>query len=215
VVVQAKGYRKSTPVSVAISETGETPIRILLQPEASGQGRTLQLPDGTPAAGARVAIIDPGGALVFTGAADQQGVIQIPDRPPGASLLAAHPRAGAIALPWNETQYDAETPIRLAPLAPPLSVRAVDSAGSPAGSASVFIWVGPVRIGGAALAFLTGTPAATTAWGTWDAAGLPAAPVRILVTRAPEAAVMSGAYDALATTIAFPWSGVAETKINN
>jgi hypothetical protein len=72
------------------------------------------------------------------------------------------------------------------------------------------LWIDGVRVSGAALIFLTRSLDATQTNGLWTAAALPAQSLRVLAWR--KAAIESGAYDAAAETLPYPWPAVVEVR---
>jgi hypothetical protein len=208
VVVNATGYDKGeTNVDVA-GET-ELPVRIRLQPVGATRDMHVVLPTGAPAVAAAAAVIDPMGSLLWTGVTDDSGVVPVPSGSEGGLLLVRHPQAGATVA---RVAFDA--PIRLQPRATtPLTIQAIDSSERNGGSVPVVVWINDVRVSGAALGFLTGTAAATMGAGIWHPDGLPALPLKVLLSRGAEAAVRSGAYDALAVSIPYPWPANVNVRV--
>lgn len=206
--VSAKGYRFADPISLPVTDTtSEQVIPLTLHPQGPTQRRQVLLADGTPAAGARLRLVEGSKVLAFE-TAKADGFIELPETSAGF-VIASHP-AGAVTLwPWGEGNLDA--PLRMNPRGAPLAVRAVDSKGESAGSAAVYVWINGVRLGGAVLG--TVMSPITTAWGTWEVADLPASPVRILITKAPTNAVLSGAFDSLAVTIPYPWGEAVDLRV--
>lgn len=209
--VVADGYQKAAPTEITIAEETNAIVPIALDRESSGTTIHVQLVGGQAAAGAVVQIATSQSQIVFNGTADDAGAIGLPDGQPSDLILLKHPAAGATVV--RRALIQDGTPLRMNARALPLTIRVVRSNGEPAGSASVYVWIDGVRLGGAALAFLTGTTAATTAWGSWESATLPATAVRILVTQRSPAEVNSGAFDKLFATIAYPWAGAQDVRI--
>ncbi len=209
--VEADGYRVRESLVFPIDDATNATFPIALEPLGHASPVKISLPGGPPAARAAVWLVTAGGQVVFSGTADLNGSIDVPEGQATDLLLVSHPGAGATAVPWSGALT--ETGLRLSPKGPPFSAHVVRSDGASARAGSVYVWIGGLRLGGTALALLTGTSPATQASGLWEVGNLPAAPLTILITTAPPDRVNAGLYDSLATTISFPWSGLQTIRI--
>jgi 5-hydroxyisourate hydrolase-like protein (transthyretin family) len=132
---------------------------------------------------------------LWQGVADENGRIEVPrDLQDALFLIRADGAASAvrrIADTWTLT-----TPV-------PLTLKADRRT-------RLALWIDGVRISGVPLAFVTGSVEATDSDGMWSAATLPGAPVRILAWH--QAPIESGAYDAVAANVPYPWPAVVDVK---
>jgi hypothetical protein len=167
----------------------------------------IALPDGTPAIGAEVFAVSAVQKVVYSAAADEKGIVEIPGDLRGVFLIARHPAAASDIQPV-ETSFENNT-WHLSRLAPPLAIRVLSGSSQPLRSSAVFLWTPCCRIGGLTLALFARSASVTSSDGTWTGFALPATPLKILFVNSRDAAaVESGAYDQLATPIAYPWPTV-------
>ena len=133
---------------------------------------------------------------LWRGTAGVDGVVEVPRSVRDALFLVRHDGAASaihrIADVWD-----------LEPSAPPVVLKTPRQA-------RLALWIGGMRVSGVALRFLTGSLEATNADGTWSAQNLPAAPLRFLAWRSDATQIESGAYDAIATRVDYPWPSVVE-----
>ncbi|HEX6202609.1 MAG TPA: hypothetical protein VF100_06370, partial [Thermoanaerobaculia bacterium] len=216
----ADGYRP--PAEPLIVEVPDPPIdhelEIALEPVGETVAVRLTLPGGAPAAGAEVMRVDgtprPGPGL-FTGRADEAGVVQVPVEPRGGLLLVRHPAAASAVVDWTRRAGEEAVAHALPPPAPaPLALRVLDPSGEgPARGAGVTLWLGDRRLSGGVLAWLTEAPPRTDGSGTWISRRLPAQPLRVLAWSPPLGPeVEAGGYDALATEVPYPWPATVEIE---
>lgn len=190
---RADGYHDSEPtkdVVNAIDDEGRH--EILLRPV----GETIRV---KVAAGAEVwAVATTSGYQqpLWRGAADQNGHVDIPESVKDAVFLiraeGSAPAIRRISEEWILSKA-------VAPLTLKLDRQS-----------RLALWIDGVRVSGAALIFLTRSLDATQTNGVWTAAALPAQPLRVLAWR--HAAVESGAFDAVAETLNYPWPAVVEIR---
>jgi hypothetical protein len=198
----AAGYERSGPRMLTIDATTEEELTIELRP-AEAIRITVQLPDGSAAAGAEAAAFDALGTPLWHGETGSEGVLSIPLALLSRHLVVRHPNAASMIL-------RAATPdqtIRLSePAIPVVNVHTTDSSGEPVRFASLTLWLAGVRLNGSAAAFATWTAAAATDnTASWAGRNFQAAPLRILATRGtPPASIATGAYDAFAETLEGP-----------
>ncbi|HYC90622.1 MAG TPA: hypothetical protein VEO54_15505 [Thermoanaerobaculia bacterium] len=203
IYASAAGYAKSELTRpVGKGDLKET-IEIALTPLGSENSVAVLLPDGSPAAGAAVTIVDRHGRFTFTGETGRDGLAILPPDL-GGTLVVKHPQAGTEVR--EHAPGRTPPPIRMRPLAPPLRISFVDEAGQPVPSAEVLVVVDGLRLSGNALAAWSGFSSATSTRGIWFAFTPPAAPIRIVAARsATIATIAAGAYDQQAQDVAFPW----------
>jgi hypothetical protein len=199
----ADGYLEGKPVAVPIApETASRVIDIALRREEESTTLSLVLPNGAPAAGAEViAVREPfsSTAELWRDRADSTGTIRVPRSMNGALLAVRHESAAGTVRPW-QSRSDASW--SLGPSASePLLVRARDRHGEQLRNVPVTAWIDGIRVGGLTLWFLAWSEPATDERGVWLGRHLPAASLRILIGNT------NRAFDALATTINYPWSG--------
>lgn len=187
------GYHDSEPTKdLVASVDDEGHYEILLKPV----GETIRV---NVAAGAEVwAVASTTGyeQPLWRGAADQNGRIDIPQRVKDAVFLVRAegfaPAIRKIAEEWTLTNATAPLTLKL------------DR------QSRLALWIDGMRVSGAALIFLTRSLDATQSNGIWTAAALPAQPLRVLAWR--KAAIESGAFDAVAETLNYPWPPVVEIR---
>ncbi|MCG8462485.1 MAG: carboxypeptidase-like regulatory domain-containing protein, partial [Holophagales bacterium] len=213
----APGYLRPTePRVVEIGAElglGEQEIEILLEPLGPASVIRIRLPAGHPAAGAHVALVEPGtGRILEQAEADEEGALGLPDRLSGALALVRHPSAGFAVQPWQPEGFGPEE-WTLPPRGPDLIVQAVDSRGGAArGRYSVSLLVAGRRLEGHALFWLMGSRPITDAHGSWTASNLPLQSFSILVS---ERASASGGplHEALFTPVDPPWQPQVEVPV--
>ncbi|MCP3957112.1 MAG: carboxypeptidase regulatory-like domain-containing protein [bacterium] len=208
----AEGYRAMLePLELEIeSEMSDQFVELLLEPFSDTARLRLSLPDGAPAAGAEVMMVDTlaGGRQLFASRADMQGILEIPGGSAAGILLSRHPSAGFAVRPWQPVEGEGEIALDLPPRAPQaLRVRILDSAGrDPVAGAGLALWVDGWRLSGSVLAWLTGTRPTADQTGLWMASNLPRASLAILSwATAKREDAYAGRLDALATPVASPW----------
>lgn len=217
----AEGYRPAAePLVVEVPDPPQDrEVEIALQPAGATVAVRLTLPGGAPAAGAEVMRIEgaggrPGPAL-FTGRADEAGVVHVPVEPTGGLLLVRHPAAASAVVDWARRAAEERVEHTLPPPAPvPLALRVLDPSGEvPASGAGLTLWIGDRRLSGGVLAWLTQAPPRADGSGTWISRRLPAQPVRVLAwSREIAAEIEAGGYDALATEVPYPWPATVEIE---
>lgn len=201
--VDADGYRHWRLEEVEVFESdAEQVIQVSLEREEVAGRLTIRLPDGRPAAGARIMAVTEG-PPGWSGTTDGDGRVSLSPLADGAILAVHHQDAGMIARRW-EAAREPDAVWELPPMAPPLTVRVRHADGSAARGASIIVWIDGVRFGRSRpLPFLLPVSSPD---GIWVGRNLPAAPLRI-VALAARSSVDSGApsIKALAETIPFPW----------
>lgn len=196
VVVEADGFQKKELQATAAGTTTPQHISVALDPLGDTTPLTILRPDGTPAAGAQVALSD-GEQLLWTGETDTNGRIEIAKR--SGNLLVRDTQSSiACIAPGPEH-------ITLGPPAEPLTANFTVN-GGPAKYTIITLTLGPCTLRGNALNFLTGRPGMSDASGRWSVALLPREPIRVIaVTQQAMAAAQSGAMNHFTVTIPWPW----------
>jgi hypothetical protein len=213
----AAGYRRLAQPVRALFD-GETDQRLEIPLERIGEtlALRLRLPDSAPAAGASVLLMGSltAASSLFEARADVEGVVSLPREHAGL-LLVKHPRAGFLVREWRPAADEGSVEWSLPVLAErPLTVRVIDaSGGAMAPRAELAVWVGGRRLSGASLAWLTGAPPTADANGYWIGRALPRGTVEVLAwtARARDLAT-TGALDAQATKVDFPWPETLEVR---
>jgi hypothetical protein len=203
--VHAAGYKDGGPVTVPIDDaTRDRLIEIAMTREADVAGLQILLDDGTPAAGAEMARFS-GEEMTWHATADESGRIIVPKRVDHPRLLVRHPSAASVA----GFGFTDSRSMRLDPAAPPLVVKVVHRDGTPIGPSPARIMLLVGHMTGAEAGFMTWSLGGTAPDGTFVARGLPRKAFQMLATRSASAAqIHSGSFDALATTIPYPWPAV-------
>jgi len=179
---EAKGYRQSDFQSQPVENDVERTIDIMLQPIGETATIKIHLPDGTSAAGAQLLASSSRDDVLWRGECGPDGSIDIPLRHKGALLLVRHSQAAGMMRVWDGTAGEWRMPLR------------------------VTAWIDGQRLMGNALAFFAWAPPIIGRNGAWIARNLPQRALRLLVSRrADPAAIASGVYDVLATTLNYPW----------
>jgi Carboxypeptidase regulatory-like domain len=206
----AEGYDGTDPVSMIVGpgQPART-IEIRLRPRDAGRKAAVLLPDGSPAAGARLSAVS-AGAPVWTATAGDDGSVAIPTSLPAQVLLASHPRAGLFVSRW----VDGSEPltVRLPAAAPPVVVKVLRGDGTPARFVPVVLWLNGFPVTDPALTVFTGSIAATDGEGVWIGRNLPAAALRIAAVRNRDRITDPAAIESLSTPIAYPWPAVSTIR---
>jgi hypothetical protein len=203
---EAKGFQRSEFHKEPVENDAERTIEIALEPVSEAATLRLVLPDATPADGAEViAMPRAGEEVLWRGTSGADGSVELPRLPDGAILMVRHAKAASAARPW--TNIDAEW--HLTEAAPPLTIR-IETSPDTVRAAQVAAWIDGSRMTGLRLAFLTWSVPVSSRDGVWIARNLPRSPIRILAWRkADPSAIATGAYDALATQLNYPWPQAA------
>jgi hypothetical protein len=203
---RADGYFESDVTREMVRQPdAEGAFEISLRPVGDTIRVTLRNPDGSPAAAARLwAVRSSGGheAPLWNGITDESGTVAVP-RAVRSAFFLIRPQNAAVAVRQLETTD--EVVWSLSP-AVPLTLHA-------GRRTRIAIWIDDVRLSGTPLALLVGTVEATDDAGNWSAPALPPRPLRVLAwRRASPAAIQSGAYDAAATQLFYPWARLVELQ---
>lgn len=202
--VAADGYFKDDPATIPVQKELSRTIAVSMRRETAGNRVRVVLPNAAPAAEAELlAVGDPSGlAILWSGRADGDGRVSVPQSLAAAILLVRHPAAAGHA---RRIENVPDVEIRLAPSSPQPIVLRAERRGEPVRSARITVWYGALPISSAALQFLTRTPSATSAAGDWVGNYLPAGPLRVLASSGRiDGQIAAGAYDALATVVPDP-----------
>lgn len=215
----AEGYRAlEEPVFLEISDPPQDlELEIGLEAYGAAVAVRLLLPDGSPASGAEVQRVDSLGDRdsSFFGRADAAGIVEVPPEPASGLLLARHPAAAFGIVDWQRFRAQHRAEWSLPPAsAHPLSLRVWDPSGEvPADMAWMAVWVGEHKLTGWRLGWLLYARDFTDNNGFWTTRNLPQAPVRVLAwSRSLQQQAESGALDALATEIEYPWPATVDLR---
>ncbi len=214
----AEGYSPlRQPVQAqVVDEQSDQSYEVLLQPVGETVALRLRLPNGAPASGAEVMLVDSleSGQGLFSERADREGVIKTPRKQAGI-LLVKHPAAAFLVREWRPQEDEDEMAWDLPPAADrPLTVHVKDAAGkSAAARAEMVLWLDGRRLSGGVLAWLAGTRPMADSNGYWTGTNLPRKPVALLAwgLQARQDA-RSGSLDSQAVRIEFPWPDPVEVR---
>ncbi len=198
VYVNASGYHAAKPLRLTADERDEWHrLEVRLQ-ALQGTRVQLRLPNGSPAAGARVLMIRPDGQR--SGAtADDNGVLTIPD---GYSdcLLVIKDAGFAHA----QRRVAGQDTVVLARKGSTLHVKVQDPAGKPIPFAAIAVWIDGIPLAGVDIAFLSDGFTGADSTGLWTASNVPAVALRIAAHR-PGAATSLPALQAVSRLVQPPW----------
>jgi hypothetical protein len=198
--VSAPGYAEAGPIAVQIdASVTERIVDVAMKRAGQSIGVDLRLPDGTAAAGAELAASPDGSAVIWRGTAGDDGRVEVPKAFEGMLLVARHTLGASAA--WRARAGE----FRFGAAAPPLALTVTPRDDS-RDAKGIVAWIGGVRLAGAALAFATWSSALTDRDHRWIARNVPPEPLRVL------AAPATGAYDAVATVIPYPWPANASIQ---
>ncbi len=214
--VSARGYRRAEGLVEPVFEDEDRDIVVELQPIVKSVALRFSLPGGVAATGAEVRVqhrLDNTPPL-WAGDADGEGIVEIPTYADAGFLLVRHPEAGCLIRPLRLTELGPDEVWALPPAAGPLVARILRYSGEPASWAGVTMWVDGLQVSGATLAWLSwARVSGANVKGRWVARNLPAAPVRMLAWMGNrDTRGLSGAGDALALTVSYPWRDVVEIE---
>lgn len=213
----AKGYYEmKEPVTSTVASTGSgRNFELLLEPLGAFGELKLTLPTGRPASGAEILVMDPRETPLFSGQADPDGRVLIPDNLEGLPVLARHPAAAFLIRNWEPSGDQDATHWRLVQASSrSLSVHVKDTFGEErVPRAGVALWFNGWKLSGRTLAFLTQTRPMTDRNGVWSAANLPEANVEVLAwSLGAHLEASTGALDSQAIAIQYPWPEIVEVR---
>jgi hypothetical protein len=205
ILVTAADFEKSERITRTV-ETARDVIDVRLIPSKSFRSLHVELPDGRPAAGAELLLVN-ARAQDHAGnvrRADDGGTVSIAGELSSTLVVIRHPGAGGrVIAGWELSGVDR---IRLDPPSPPLRIRVSEQNGEPIQGALLALFVNDLRVRSIALAFLGWTRVGTDSSGIWVGDRLPATVNRVLAWQWLEPAAVDGAaYDALAVAVPHPW----------
>lgn len=221
----AEGYRQpGDDLVVEIEdESRDRNLELVLEPAGERLPLRLILPDGSPAAGAEVLRISSLSPLeiLFSDRADAEGIVEVPVAPGTGLLLLKPAHAGAAfgLVEWaslaREAGLDGVQWTFPQAAERPLTLRTMDPTGQePQPAAELALEVAGFRLSGAALRVVLGAPPRSDQNGYWSAAGVPRAPVAVVAwVRSTRDQAVSGALDALATEVPYPWPDEFEIPV--
>ena len=193
-------------------------VEVLLHPIGETMELTLALPDGSPASGAEVMLVDSlwRGTVLFHGQVDDAGAVEIPSEHSHGALLLKHPAAASAVIDWREWAAKDEARWQLAAAAEiALTLEVTDPTGEePARGARVALLVDGRRISGMPLRWLFEGPVGTDSNGHWTASRLPRSGVRLLAWESSvDEEATAGALDNFARNVEYPWPSTVEVRV--
>ena len=202
----AAGYRNPTePSSYSIEKQDRSrTFEIKLDPLGPLLPLQLQKADGSPAAGAEVALVSEldSEQVLFTATCDAEGLAQVPAD--AGLLLIRHPESASRWLPWPAATAPAT--LRLEAAAPPLVLRIENAERRPLPRAEVALWLGGRKVQGSLLSWLFRTRNSADPDGYLHLHGVPAAPLAALAWAPAQLAnARNGAFDAQAVSVNPPF----------
>jgi hypothetical protein len=215
----AEGYfTQGSAVDFEVPKTKKgLSFEIFLEPVGETAELRFLLPDGSPAEGARVGLCDTAGRERLSAVAGADGRVGLP-RQEGL-VIATHPRAAFLVRTWDASAWDSLSPswVFEEAVPSPLSLRILDASGQGAApQAGLALWVHGYRLSGLLLAVLTRSSPFTDRVGFWRADNLPPGPLRLLAWHPSlQQEAQSGALDAFAVEIPYPWPEIFEAKALN
>jgi len=217
----APGYHDSREAAQVL-EIEDPPrdreVEVLLHPIGETVKLTLALPDGSPASGAEVMLVDSlwRGKVLFHGRVGDAGVVEIPSEHSQGALLLKHPAAASAAIDWREWAAKGEARWRFAAAAETaLVLEVTDPAGEePVRGARVALFLDGRRISGMPLRWLFEGPVGTDSNGHWTASRLPRSGVRVLAWESTvDQEATAGGLDNFALNVEYPWPSTVEVRV--
>lgn len=214
ITASAPGYAGPDPIVVVVS--GGPDVRVIDVPmtKQSSMGHVqLRLANLAPAAGAEATLwLDD--SIVWRGVADDQGRLALRGKILGRLIVRHRDAASAVIL-----SLEPEVTLHLEAPAPPALIRMASQSEAPSGSTGgrLSVWLaGGVRLSGPEAAFATWSSELPTPDGFFVLRGLGRRPLRVLATRRASAAqIRTGRFDALATTVSYPWAPVTVVRFSD
>ncbi len=205
-------FRMREPLRREVGSEDRT-FEIGLEPTGSMVAVHLALPNGLPAGGAELMLVDSLSTArpLLSETADEKGLAAL-SRAAHGQLLIRHPEAAFLIRDWQPTEAVEEERWTLPPaVSQPLSLAIKDLQGEAVRRAWLALWVDGRRLSGVALAWLTRSRPFADSNGFWTGSNLPQA--RLAVVACPiknRSEGETGLYDALAAEISLPWPPVLE-----
>lgn len=157
--VSADNYASAEPRRMVVDDEHHT-LEFALQPLRTVATVRVLLPSGAPAAGAEVWAFDPAMRPAWRGSATAEGVLELPDLPPGALLLVRHPQAATGVRRTGDREWRLEAPRE------PLTLEAE-------ANAPIAVWLDDIRLSGPALSFAAWSGPSANPHGRWVGRNLP------------------------------------------
>lgn len=212
----AEGYEPmDEPVRAQVrAEDGRRELEIRLRPHGARAEVRIRLPDGSPATGARVVLMDASGEGVTSADAGPDGVVELPRSAAGGQAAVTHPRSGFLLAPWQPEEGSEVATWVLPRAAPPLRLRVMDTWGERfVRQAEVGLWIGDTFLSGRLLMSLSGQRPFTDAAGYWSIDNLPAGPVGVVAwKRGSQNAEAAAKLPSMATRLVPPWPSLVEIR---
>ena len=174
-------YAAAEPVTMVVDRNRHE-LDISLEPLPITGSVRVTLARGEPAAGCEVWALDQTASVLWSGRADDDGALELPELPSEVVFLVRHPRGASCVQRSRTGSWRLEAP------AAPLTI-SVDP------RAPVAVWLDGVRLAGATLTFAAWSGPAADPSGRWTARNLPPRPLQ----------VVAGPIDALAMEVPYPW----------
>ncbi len=205
-------FRMREPMRRQVGSEDRT-FEIGLEPTGAVVAVHLTLPNGLPASNAELMLVDSLSAAhpILSENADENGLAML-SRGAHGQLLIRHPEAAFLIRDWQPGEAVEEERWTLpSSVSQPLSLAIKDHQGEAARRAWLTIWVDGRRLSGIALAWLTRSRPFADNNGFWTGSNLPRAVIAVVACPIQyRNQGETGAYDALAIDISFPWPPVLE-----
>lgn len=211
ITASSEDYRPmDQPLVVEIlPEVRKGRFEVRLEPFGERAEVRVLLPSGQPAVGARFALADTGGKLIFETTSDAEGLVFPPLTGLGLTALARHPMSAFRISSWPPNS-EGDITWQLGPRAAPLRVRVVDAAGVPMTHARVGLRLDGVLLTGRPLYWLTGERPMADATGHWSATNLPNGPLAIVAWGSGSHTPGAPTLAAMAEPLVPPWPELVE-----
>ncbi len=209
----ADRYQVSSAIAFDLDASNKgQQLEIALAP--FGEESHLQILDATgrPAFGAELRLIAGSNddRPLWQGVQDAAEGVNVPLIRDQALLLIRHHGSASRVIAMSR---DLGPEIRLGVEAAPLVIRAQAIDGDPAPFARSGMWFGAYRMTTMSLGFLTWSQSGVASReGVWVARGLVPTAARMFVWRHGTATAVAGGFDALATTVSYPWPEVVTLR---
>jgi Carboxypeptidase regulatory-like domain len=159
VSVEAERYARAEPQRMIVDEKRHE-LEIALQPLRMTASLRILLPNGAAASEAEVWALDAAANPLWRGRADAEGVVELPELPAGALLLARHPQAASAIRRESGGEWT---------LALPAATQTIHTKPH----TPIALWLDGVRLTGPLLSFAAWSGPSANPMGVWVGRNLP------------------------------------------